>query len=82
MIIVKIELHSARTGKVTQLGEMHLSNDGKTVKENHRRATYRVELLKKPDFKKTFKGTVVENWARLDKSVWQLVHKALDQIYS
>lgn len=28
MIIVKVELHSARTGQITELGRAHISNTG------------------------------------------------------
>lgn len=81
MIVVKIELHSARTHKVTQLGELHLSNDDKASRENPRRGTYRVELFRKPKFTSVLKGTVVEDWPRLDKPIWQLLQKALNQLY-
>ena len=81
MIVVKIELHSARTGNVTQLGEMHLSNDDKTTREDDRKGTYRVELFRKPDFKSVNKGTVVENWPRHSKTIWQLRQKTLNQLY-
>ena len=30
MIIVRVELHSARTGEVTELARMHISNIGGT----------------------------------------------------
>lgn len=79
MIVIKIELHSARTGQVTQLGLMHVSNDGK--QKNPRQGNYRVELFRKPKFEGLVKTTFIENWPRLDKPVWMLLQKALNQLY-
>lgn len=87
MIIVKIELHSARTGQVTQLGEMRLSNNNQTSREKPTHGSYRVEVFRKPKFDKVTRdtevedSTLIEEWPRKSKVVWQLIQKALNQLY-
>lgn len=84
MIVVKIELHSAVTGQVTELGRMIVANDGtqgngsvgnydvyvgrKGVVDNER-------LLSKPQRK----GKILQH-KRHSLSVWVLLKKALDVV--
>ena len=82
MIVVKIELHSARTGKTTQLGEMHISNDGTLTRADPNKGTYNVELKRAPKFWSNTRTTTVENWPRNAKTVWQLVQQALNNLYA
>lgn len=79
MILVKIELHSARTGKVTELGRMHLSNVGGGTVDSER-ATYRVELMRKGTTDRVQRTAVVENYPRLTYPIWELVRRALVNI--
>ena len=81
MIVVKVELHSAITGKVSELGRMHISNDGKTTKEDPNRGTYRVEILRKWSLDTVQKETHVTNWPRKSRTIWELVHKGLDNFF-
>lgn len=81
MIIVTIHLLSARNGKASKLGELHISNDGIRTQENPNRGTYSAELKRAPRFQSNTRETVVENWPRLNKTVWQLLQKALNQMY-
>ena len=81
MIVVKVELHSAIDGSTTLLGRMTLANDGKLVRENKRRSTYIAKIWQRPRFGVITRRAKVENWPRADRTVWQLVHAALNQLY-
>lgn len=74
MIIVKIELHSAITGRVTEIGRMRLCNDG--TSDNATRGAYNVEVMRRGTDKVQKRGRV-ENYPRLAYSVWELVRRAL-----
>lgn len=78
MIVIKIELHSAITHKVTQLGEMHISNDGKSTEANI--GHYDGRILRKPDFKSTTRGAHVHGHRRMALTVWHLVAKMLKEM--
>jgi hypothetical protein len=91
MIVVKIELHSAITREVTQLGQMVIANTGKGTRS---RGNYTVKQARKdrlivqslPDGSLAYdekaylnpqrSGEVLDH-ARLAKPVWNLVFKAL-----
>jgi hypothetical protein len=85
MIVVKIELHSAITGAVTELGKMVISNDDThhgdptrgdyTVRLGRRGNTETINVMQKPQ--KTGK---VLNYPRLSYSVWVLVARALKAV--
>lgn len=81
MIVVKIELYSAVTGRVTTLGRMHISNDGVRSQQDTRKGEDIAQLFRKPTFQSVTRETKVENWPRLQKTVWQLLKQVLDQIY-
>lgn len=80
MIVVKVELHSARTGKVSVLGEAVISNVGgtKTV------GKYRAELFQwnaaRDGRGKTWKKGWIEGFPRLRLGPWDLLHRCLDAI--
>lgn len=75
MIIVKIELHSAITGKMTELGRLHIVNDGTG---DRRRGNY--DVTKFGRHRHRLKTARVENHARLSLSIWKLLRKALDAV--
>ena len=83
MIVVRIELHSARTGEVTELGKMLIANDG--TSPNPKRGDYTVKLARRgvtdPDHSKTWnrpqRQARVEKYPRLSFSVWVLVARGL-----
>jgi hypothetical protein len=76
MIVVKIELHSAITGKITPLGEMHISNTGHhSVIDNLH--DYDVEIMRKGSPTKVQRRGLVTNYPRNNYTVWELVKRAL-----
>lgn len=82
MIIVKVELHSAVTGKKTELARMMIDNiGGDTQRGDYRARTFRgrsEEELNKAMVKRTTtrEGRVLGH-RRLALHVWHLVAKAL-----
>lgn len=78
MIVVKVELHSAITGAVTELGHTVIFNDGTGTRA---RGNYVVEVARKgartwrPD-RPVRRGHVVD-YPREAYSVWRLVIRAL-----
>lgn len=79
MIPVKVELHSAITGKVTTLGQMLITNDGTG---NKRLGNYDVLLSRRGREIRAANATPVrlgrvENHRRLSKPVWNLIAKSL-----
>ena len=75
MIIVKVELHSAITGRTTQLGRMHICNDGTSESPNF--GDYLATVLRKPDFSRTTRSAYVLRYARQRRVIWDLVSLAL-----
>lgn len=75
MIIIKVELHSAITGEVTEIGRMHIVNDASGTKD---RGNYYAHIMRRGTTNRVQKTGVVTNWPRLSKSVWHLVSKALE----
>lgn len=76
MIVVRVELHSAITGKVTEIAKMRISNDGTG---NGPRGNYDVATLRKgdSDHSAPLRAGRVEGHARLSYHVWKLVARAL-----
>lgn len=83
MLVVKIELHSAITGQVTEIGKMIIANDGTGTREvgnyDVRLGRRGVQELSKIYHKPSRRGRVLE-YRRLSKSVWELVSKALKSV--
>ena len=82
MIVVKVELHSAITGKVSMLGRAVIDNVG--ASPNGKLGDYRVRVGNKRDACSTHAVTLrplrtglVQNWPRLSYSVWRLVLASL-----
>lgn len=78
MIIVRVELHSAITGEVTELARARICNIGGTKASGD----YRAETLRGRSTETLDKGQVqreakVLGHARLSLHVWHLVAKAL-----
>ena len=79
MIVVKIELHSAITGKVTRLGEAVIYNDGTGTNS---RGNYVARFSKKGQsyhaaLTKPWREAHVIGFARLRLQAWYLVRDAL-----
>lgn len=78
MIVVRVELHSAITRRVTELARMHICNVGGT----HTKGDYSVETFRGRDKEALDKRIVqrsgkVQGHSRLALHVWSLVAKAL-----
>jgi hypothetical protein len=78
MILVKIELHSARTGQVTELGRMQITNNGIESAHNPNRGDYIVELFRKGSTTKVQRKGLVRDYPRLSYTVWELVRRSLE----
>ena len=84
MIMVRVELHSAITGKVTELARMLISNVGDHP-AGPSRGNYVVQVLRGRD-KETLdnhhvrKEGIVDNYPRLALHVWHLVQRALQSV--
>jgi len=74
MIVVKVELHSARTGEVSEIGRMLVINDGSGSLE---KGNYLIRLLRRGSTSKVQREARVTGHARQSYSVWVLVAKAL-----
>lgn len=83
MIIVRIELHSARTRKVTQIGEMWIDNISRTGNDS-KRGNYRVRLLRRGTAAgygpKVQREGQVYDFPRLSYNIWRLVFRALKSV--
>lgn len=77
MIVVKVELHSAQTGKATEIGKMFIVNDGKGSK---RRRNYIVAVTRRRNSCVVQRRGEVKNHPSLSVSVWTLVRKALQAV--
>jgi hypothetical protein len=78
MLVIRIELWSAITGKKTEIGRMHLWNDGTEASEQL--GNYEGAVLRKPDFdhkKEPTRTGVVKRYRRLARPVWDLVAEML-----
>ncbi len=75
MIVVKIELHSAITGQTTELGRLHIANDGTGTPE---RGNYNITKLGKRC--RRLSEARVENHPRKSYSVFRLVRRALEAL--
>ena len=78
MIVVRVELHSAVTRKVTEIARMQIRNAGGDRKV----ARYSVETLRgrsreQLDRRECQRSGTVENYPRLSIHVWHLVARAL-----
>ena len=83
MIVVKVELHSARTGEVTTLGQMIIDNiSGGGIGRHAKRADYRARVGRKGQelrqvAEKPLREGEVRDYPRLSYNVWRLVLRAL-----
>lgn len=82
MIVVRVELHSAVTKKVTELARMELANDGVKSAAAHTMGDYEVRTLfgrgtESLDKRIGHRSARVENFPRLRLHVWNLVTEGL-----
>lgn len=77
VIVIRIELHSAITRKVTTLGVMHIANDGTGTDETR---NYNGTVFRKPDFVFENKRGRVEGHRAKDEVIWVLLAKMLHSL--
>lgn len=77
MIIVKVELHSARTGQITELGRAHISNTGDNP-SHPTRGDYLIELFRKGSTTKVQRKGLLRDYPRNSYTVWELVRRCLE----
>lgn len=79
MIIVKVELHSAITGKMTELARMHIINDGtgNFNKRNYILKSFRGRSKEQLDQQTVMKEGTLTNYPSERFHVWNLICFAL-----
>lgn len=82
MIIVRVELWSARTGRITELARMRICNDGTGSAEtgHYRVATFRGRSKAALDRGIVTRQTEIRDYQRNRLHVWNLVARALEAI--
>ena len=79
MIIVRVELHSAKTGKVTELARMCMANSdtGTETHGNYHGSTYVGRDTAALNRRQVSRQGTVEGYARKQLHVWNLVNRML-----
>jgi hypothetical protein len=77
MIVVKVELHSALTGKVSEIGRMHIFN---VASGTRTRRDYGVKVFRRGTLDRVQKTGEIKAHPSLSASVWTLVRKALQSV--
>lgn len=82
MIVVHVELWSAKTGKKTEIARMHISNtgDGTNTRGNYLGKIFRGRSKESLDKLTVSKTGEVSNWPRKQKHIWALVSEMLQKI--
>jgi hypothetical protein len=85
MLVIKVELWSAITGKKTEIARMHIANTGEdTSGGKRRRYNYTCKTLRGRSAKEFEKRTVQRCGMILDyyrnQHVWNLVYRALNNM--
>jgi hypothetical protein len=79
MIVVRVELWSAITGKKSELARMHICNVGGTVKRgNYSARTFHGRSAAYLDKGRVARTGEVKDYPRLAVHVWNLVRRALE----
>lgn len=78
MIIVRVELHSAITGEITEIARAHIANTGgDRTRGNYQAYTMRGRSKDQLDRIVMQRSGVVLNYPRLALHVWHLIARAL-----
>ncbi len=82
MIIVRVELWSAITGKTTELARMAICNTGTgDIRHgDYKGMSFRGRSKEQLDNQTPMKVGEIKNWPRLDFHVWNLVAKMLKEM--
>ena len=78
MIVVRVELWSARTGKVSTLGVMKIANDGTEGNGDH--GCYDGKVMRKPEFTDATRRGRLVHWPRRSKTIWHMVAAMLESM--
>jgi hypothetical protein len=74
VILIKVELHSAVTGKVTEIGRAHIFNDGAG---DRRSGSYGARFMRRGTTDTVQREAKIPKHGRLSQSIWVLVRKAV-----
>lgn len=74
MIVVKVELHSAVTGEVTEIGRTVIFNRGTGTKTH---GDYEVNVMRRGTKAEVLRVGRIARHPRLSQPIWALVKKAL-----
>jgi hypothetical protein len=78
MIVIRVELHSAITRKVTEIARMRICNVGGTRERgNYRAETFRGRSTRELDRLIRQRAAAIDNYPRLSIHVWHLVARSL-----
>lgn len=79
MIIVRVELHSARTRTITELARIKIWNDetGNTKLRNYQAVSYRGRSKAQLDKNTVMKFGELKNWPSERFHIWNLVRQIL-----
>lgn len=81
MIVIKVELWPfGSEERAEEIGRMTITNDG--TSRNPMRGDYNTKIMRRGTTDKVQKQGRVENYPRKSYSVWELVRRALNDIYS
>ncbi len=82
MIIIKVELHSAVTRRVTELARMSIVNDGTGTGRygNYVGTIFRGRSTEQLNKQTIMRQKQLYNWPRLDFHVWNLVAKMHNEL--
>jgi hypothetical protein len=78
VLVLRLELHSVKTGEVTELGRMHIANKGDS--KNPAIGNYNVAVMRAPKFQRRQRESTVDNYRRKTRPVWDLVALALHRM--
>lgn len=81
MIVVRVELHSAKTGRISELARMTVCNEGGSeTRGTYRVQTYRGRSRDALDRRAIARTGWVVDYPRLSLHVWNLVMRALASV--
>lgn len=75
MIIIRVEVHSAKTGEITEIARMKVVNTG--TSKSLKLGDYEGYVFRKPTFSHRVRKGSVKGHRRQDLPVWNLIGKML-----
>ena len=82
MIVVRVELHSANSGLITEIARMEIVNDGlgTSKRGNYQVTTLRGRDKDRLDMRVIGRCGFIVNFPKQTRHVWELVMKALNAV--